>query len=564
MKKILIKHALFLPLLLIVIETSYAQTSSFTYQGKLTEMHTIANGPYDLMFRLYDSAVGGDQIDGAAACNGVTSGSPDAVCDDVSVSGGIFSVKLSFGEAAFINGEPRFLEIHVRPGASTGEYTQLTPRQEITSTPFSVKSLRAAAADSLSTACVLCVTDAKIRSIDANKLTGILPITSGGTGSSAKNFVDLFSNQNVFGNKTFNNGVTFNSGVTLNQSLTINGSLDVPNGIVSADQFHGNGDGLTNLDGANIIPGSITTTQLSSDTLLNTGNLKVLGTLRWDQLRAQRVFNIGNQPYGIASDGANIWVVEFNGSTVKKIRASDGMVLGTFTVGNALRFIAFDGANMWITSTTPSAGVIKVRTSDGAVLGTFPTPSAAFNLAFDGENMWVLNGNNVTKLRVTDGANLGTFPAGSSPAGIAFDGAFMWITHLGAAGLKKLNVADGTSVDYSMTTGGGVVFDGSNIWIANTTAGSVVRIRTLDGSILNSYPIASGAYQIAFDGTHLWVINNDFASGVAAKVRASDGVTIASFALGALPTSITFDGKNMWATNTNSNTVIRLPPAFQP
>lgn len=540
-----------------------AQTTAFTYQGKLTDMSLAANGQYDLMFRLFDTAEGGGQIDGAAACNGVASGSPDAVCDDVSVSGGIFTVNLSFGEAAFINGEQRFLEIHVRPGASTDEYTRLSPRQEINSSPFSMKSLRAAAADSLSTSCVLCVTDAKIQSIDASKLTGILPITNGGTGSSTKNFVDLFSNQSVFGNKTFNNGVTFNSGVTLNQTLTINGSLDVPNGIVSADQFHGNGDGLTNLNGANIIAGSITTTQLSPDTLPNTYNLRVLGSLRWDLLRAQRVFNIGNQPYGIAFDGANMWVVEFNGSTVKKIRASDGADLGTFTVGNALRFIAFDGANMWVTSTTPSEGVIKVRVSDGAVLGTFPTPNAAFNLAFDGENMWVLNGNNVTKLRVSDGANLGTFPAGSSPAGIAFDGAFMWITHFGAAGLKKLNVADGTSVDYSMTTGGGVVFDGSSIWIANTTAGSVVRIRTFDGAILNSYPIASGAYQIAFDGTHLWVINNDFVSGVAAKVRASDGVTVASFALGALPTSIAFDGTNMWATSTNGNTVIRLPPAFQ-
>ncbi|MBX3296522.1 MAG: hypothetical protein KF762_12520 [Acidobacteria bacterium] len=226
-----------------------AQTTAFTYQGKLTDMSLAANGQYDLMFRLFDTAEGGGQIDGAAACNGVASGSPDAVCDDVSVSGGIFTVNLSFGEAAFINGEQRFLEIHVRPGASTDEYTRLSPRQEINSSPFSMKSLRAAAADSLSTSCVLCVTDAKIQSIDASKLTGILPITNGGTGSSTKNFVDLFSNQSVFGNKTFNNGVTFNSGVTLNQTLTINGSLDVPNGIVSADQFHGNGDGLFNVPG---------------------------------------------------------------------------------------------------------------------------------------------------------------------------------------------------------------------------------------------------------------------------------------------------------------------------
>lgn len=180
-----------------------AQTTAFTYQGKLNDMSIAANGQYDLTFRLFDSAEGGGQIDGAAACNGVASGSQDSVCEDVVVNGGIFTVNLSFGEGAFINGEPRFLQIHVRPGTSTGEYTQLTPRQEITSSPFSMKSLRSAAADSLSASCILCVTDAKIQSIDASKLTGILPITSGGTGSSTKNFVDLSTDQTVGGNKDF-------------------------------------------------------------------------------------------------------------------------------------------------------------------------------------------------------------------------------------------------------------------------------------------------------------------------------------------------------------------------
>ncbi len=205
-----------------------AQTTAFTYQGKLNDMSIAANGQYDLIFRLFDSAEGGGQIDGAAACNGVASGIPDAVCDDVSVTGGIFNVKLSFGEAAFISGEPRYLEIHVRPGASTDEYTRLSPRQEITSSPFSFKSLRAAAADSLSASCVLCVTDAKIQSIDGSKVTGsvanattavnvsgIVPIANGGTGSASKNFVDLTTNQTVAGNKTFSGALIGNgSGLT--------------------------------------------------------------------------------------------------------------------------------------------------------------------------------------------------------------------------------------------------------------------------------------------------------------------------------------------------------------
>jgi len=38
-------------------------------------------------------------------------------------------------------------------------------------------------------------------------------------------------------------------------------------------------------------------------------------------------------------------------NTVTKLRASDGMRLGTFSVGSYPLGIAFDGANIWVTNT---------------------------------------------------------------------------------------------------------------------------------------------------------------------------------------------------------------------
>lgn len=111
-----------------------AQTSVFTYQGKLTDLSAAANGPYDFTFRLFDSASGGAQI------------GTDFFLDNVQVSGGIFTVNLDFGTGSFAGGT-RFLEILVRTGASTGTFTVLTPRQEVTSAPYSVKSLSSANAD---------------------------------------------------------------------------------------------------------------------------------------------------------------------------------------------------------------------------------------------------------------------------------------------------------------------------------------------------------------------------------------------------------------------------------
>ena len=70
---------------------------------------------------------------------------------------------------------------------------------------------------------------------------------------------------------------------------------------------------------------------------------------------------------GIAFDGANIWV-KFDSNTVTKLRASDGVVLGTYAVGGAPYGIAFDGVNIWV-SNLYSNNVTKLRASDGAGLG---------------------------------------------------------------------------------------------------------------------------------------------------------------------------------------------------
>src|SRR5213596_128457 len=115
-----------------------AQTTAFTYQGRLTDGGTSANGNYDLQFTLWDSASGGSQI-------GATQALPA-----VQVSGGVFTVTLDFGANAF-PGANRFLEISARlSGASS--FTLLTPRQQITSTPYAVRSGNASLADTATNA----------------------------------------------------------------------------------------------------------------------------------------------------------------------------------------------------------------------------------------------------------------------------------------------------------------------------------------------------------------------------------------------------------------------------
>jgi DNA-binding beta-propeller fold protein YncE len=71
--------------------------------------------------------------------------------------------------------------------------------------------------------------------------------------------------------------------------------------------------------------------------------------LRWyDCSQNGQTFAVGSSPYGIAFDGANIWVANTDSNNVTKLRAGDGTVLGTYAAGNVPSGIAFDGANIWV------------------------------------------------------------------------------------------------------------------------------------------------------------------------------------------------------------------------
>src|SRR3954463_12939719 len=99
--------------------TAAAQTTGFTYQGRLADSGTAVNGNYDLQFALWNSLSGGAQVGSTQTIN------------TVAVSNGVFTVNLDFGAGAF-PGANRFLEIGVRP-AGVGSFITLTPRQPITS-----------------------------------------------------------------------------------------------------------------------------------------------------------------------------------------------------------------------------------------------------------------------------------------------------------------------------------------------------------------------------------------------------------------------------------------------
>lgn len=104
--------------------------TAITYQGRLNDGTNAANGSYDLRFILFDTAEFGFPA------------APVLTNENVNVVNGLFTVTLDFGTNVF-HGAQYWMDIGVRPGASTGSFTLLQPRQLLTATPNAFYAVRA-------------------------------------------------------------------------------------------------------------------------------------------------------------------------------------------------------------------------------------------------------------------------------------------------------------------------------------------------------------------------------------------------------------------------------------
>ena len=80
-----------------------------------------------------------------------------------------------------------------------------------------------------------------------------------------------------------------------------------------------------------------------------------------------------------------IWVGNYAGQTLTKLRAYDGAVMDTVNLGTRIDDIAFDGAHVWVTSGSNNQ-VVKLRTSDGPSSG--PNDVAAAGSSSSHATVW--------------------------------------------------------------------------------------------------------------------------------------------------------------------------------
>lgn len=107
--------------------TGQMTASPFTYQGRLVDGGTLANGSYELTFRLFNDATAGAAVGSAL------------VLAPVGVTNGLFTVSLDFGHSVF-DGSARWLELAARTNGSVAAPETLLPRQPVNAVPYAIRA----------------------------------------------------------------------------------------------------------------------------------------------------------------------------------------------------------------------------------------------------------------------------------------------------------------------------------------------------------------------------------------------------------------------------------------
>lgn len=435
-------------LIAVLAGISSGQSTEFTYQGNLTSSGSAATGNHDFEFGLFDAISGGSQVGSTIAVNGV------------SVTGGIFSVKLDFGNQ--FPGTGRFLEIRVRT-AGSGAFTTLSPRQALNSAPYSIKSISAANADNANTA----TTAANI----SNPLAGDV------TGSQSTTTVVRLRGRNV-SSALPNNGQVLKYNTTNTQwepanDETASGGGGTITGVAAGAGL--SGGGTTGNVAVAIATGGITNTMLA-DGLITTPKIadgsvtpsKLVGTVPVNRGGTGLAVS-GTAGYYLRSDGTN-WVssaiqgsdIPAGSSSYIQNQSAAPQSSSNFSISGSGSATSFNATNQY---NIGGFRVLSIAGVDNVFLGQFAGAGNTTGSAntFIGRNA---GDSNTTGLNNSFfGKNAGQANSGGSNN--SFFGSFA-----GQANTASLNSFFGDSSGFSNLTGSNNAFFGWSSGGGNTTGGS--------------------------------------------------------------------------------------------
>jgi len=340
--KINTPKTLLLLILLAGSEMARGQGTVFTYQGRFLDGGSPATGTnYDIRFSLYDALINGNQL-GNLQVTGV------------SVSNGLFTVPLNFGQQPF-SGSNLWVELAVQKNG--GGFFILTPRQPLTSTPYAIMANT------------------------ASNLSGPLPPTA------------------LSG--VYSGAVSFTNG-----------------GNAFTGSHSGNGGGLTNLNGSQVTSGTVPDARLSTNVALLNANETFSGTVQFTGPLTSftsgansNAFSATNTAAAGNSGGSGIFgstsQAAGGGVSGKNLNANGtGIVaIGNGTLGRELSVgsgLAADGSVWGVYAR--SEGTALPAGAVYADLGG-PSPNTVAVSYFDGATLYKILGNGTVSTLVSDKEN---------------------------------------------------------------------------------------------------------------------------------------------------------------
>lgn len=346
----------------------------------------------------------------------------------------------------------------------------------------------------------------------------------------------------------------------------------------------GVGTGGTGSIGAKQYPmgGAIQGTELSLSNSVTTiaGNTStVAGTpSSADGIGAAARFNM---PWGITTDGTNLYVLDFKNDTIRKIEIATGTVstlagtagysgwedgIGASAGFAGLQGITTDGENLFVTEYGYGSKVRKIviatgevttlagSTEQGAVDGV--GTSARFNfptgITVNGNELYVTDSFNHTIRKIDKNTGAVTTFAGAtgiagnvdgtgfsarfgSLGGITTDGTNLYVTDFAYGGMiRKIVISTGIVTTMSkglLVVPTGVVIDGNCLYVADTQSQQIMKISLPDGAVTT------------------------FAGAFYAPGSVDGNNTDARFSY---PRGITSDGANLYVTDTYNNTIRQI------
>ncbi len=547
-----------------------AQTTAFTYQGQLISSNGAATGSYDFRFRIFDA--------NSNVVAGPLTNAP------VGVTNGLFTVTLNFGATIF-DGSDRWLQIAVRAFGDTNAYTALSPLQQITSTPYTIRAINATSA---SNAVFLTAPLQGTNIIGTIRATN-LPL----------NVAFLDSNQIFTVSNTFNGVVTANNSVNVfSGAFTGNagGLINVPAtsltgtlpdarlsanvamlnananfaGSVTAVLFTGSGHGLTNVPGAFfwVTVAANTQAQPNVGYICNNGVAPVTITLPSSP-------SVGDV-YKAVAVGAGGWIIAQNANQMiaagnlsdsvgqswkagasalnwSDIASSaDGTKL-VATVNNGYIWTSANSGTTWtLHNSSPISSPLYwssvASSSDGTKLvatvgytSYYTSGSGQIYTSTDSGVSWTARAGSLPWSSVAssaDGTKLVAAVYGTSGSAGAYTSAnsgVNWALQAGASYCSAVaSSADGTKLvaTFSSGTSQGIYTSTSSgvagSWLQRTNSGSCTAVASSgDGSRLVA-TTSSGQIYISTDSGATWVAQNSPVSGqITSVASSSDGSQLA-------------------------------------